>query len=326
MLTFGYSFHPWTRPEVLAPAGLILDYLREVVEKFGLEKYIHYSSPVAKAAWSSEDNRWSVTVAAPSSSSSSFPPRQIRAKYVFMCGGYYEYDKGNMPRFEGQHSFKGKIVHPQAWEEVEGPVDVKGGAAYAGSTGKVDVVGKRVAVIGSGATAVTLVPELVKQGAAHVTCVQRSPSYLYSVSPQDWFVKLLTSVGLPASTAAQLGRKRQAYLQVMSFRFCTAFPTVARFLLLGLVRLSLGNGADMTHFSPKYDPWKQRLCAIVSGDFFTAVGTEGGGASMATGHIDRFTPQGILMKGGQEVKADIIVTATGMNMQRVSHRLGRNES
>jgi len=294
MLTFGYSFFPWNRPETLAPAGLILDYLRSVVEKFGLGKYIRYKSPVTKAAWSSDDAQWTVTIKEGNST------RDIRTKFFFMCGGYYEYDRGNTPHFEGREDFKGEVVHPQAWESSSG--------------GKVDVAGKRVAVIGSGATAITLVPELVKEGASHVTCVQRSPSYIMDVSPVDWFVKLLRVCCVSVETAARIGRWRQIWTQCLWYRFCTTFPSCARFLLLWLVKAFLGRGTDMVHWTPKYDPWKQRLCACVDGDFFNAL--KRGQSSMATGHIERFTPNGLRLTSGQEVEADVIVTATGMNMQR----------
>jgi cation diffusion facilitator CzcD-associated flavoprotein CzcO len=312
MLTFGYSFFPWTRPEILAKAPLILDYLRAVVDKFGLSRYIQYGSAVQKADWSSENGRWAVTVSSGSDSAAktegrgaAAAPRVIRAKYLFMCGGYYQYDKGNTPNFEGRDVFEkngGEVIHPQAWEGRDG--------------GKVDVVGKRVAVIGSGATAVTLVPELVKEGAAHVTCVQRSPTYLMSVTPKDYFVAFLRFICVSAVLASRMGRYVQIKVQNLWFHFCTNFPGIARFILQCVVKLFLGFNTDMTHWTPKYDPWKQRLCAVVNGDFFLAI--RRGGASMATGHIDRFTAQGIKLKGGQEVKADVIVTATGMNMQRVS--------
>jgi cation diffusion facilitator CzcD-associated flavoprotein CzcO len=213
-----------------------------------------------------------------------------------MCGGYYSYDKGYNPEFPGKDSFQGRILHPQNWDT------------------SVDMKGKRVIVIGSGATAITLIPELVKMGAKHVTMVQRSPTFILDVPGQDWLVAFLR-LTLPTKVATTVGRWGSIAIQVLMYKFCRLFPTLARWVINFNVKWHLGSQVDMKHFTPKYNPWDQRLCLCPDADFFKAV--RSGSADIVTGPVDTFNESGLRVGGlaNVQIDADVIVTATGMNLQ-----------
>jgi monooxygenase len=233
MLTFGYSFYHWNRAETLAGKKNILGYLNEVVTKFDLNKRIQFNTNVNSASWDSDEAKWTVTT----------NQGVYKTKFLFMCGGYYSYDKGYNPDFPGKDTFKGQILHPQNWDT------------------SVDVKGKKIVVIGSGATAITLVPELVKMGADHVVMVQRSPSFILDVPGQDWANVLMRMV-LPARVVTTIGRWVSIAVQVGMYNFCRTFPWLARKLINLNVRWHTGGKVDMKHFTPKYNPWDQRLVMI----------------------------------------------------------------
>lgn len=294
MYTLGFSFKPWTARKAIADAPAIMGYLGETVEEFGLKKNIRFNHYVKRARWSSEDATWTVegTIGA------NGQPMTIRCNMLLMCSGYYNYDKGYTPEFEGLGDFKGKLVHPQHWPE------------------NLDYKGKKVIVIGSGATAVTLVPAMADNGAGHVTMLQRTPTYMVSRPAEDAFALGLRKV-LPPKAAYWVTRWRNVLMQQFMFKLLRKNPEKSAERLIGMVKDMLPEGFDVAkHFTPPYKPWDQRLCLVPDSDFFNAL--KDGRASIATDHIDRFTEKGILLKSGQELEADIVVSATGLNMQMLS--------
>lgn len=287
MHTLGYSFRPWLQPADIAAGSNILEYVRSTAVENGIDKQIRYSHRVKSAAWSTTDAAWTVDIVGPAG------PQQIRARFVHMCSGYYEYSAGFTPRFQDSEKFRGRIVHPQLW------------------TPDIDYAGKRVVVIGSGATAVTLVPELAKQ-AAHVTMLQRSPTYVIARPGEDPLAKRLRKV-LPLKTAFTVTRWKNVLLGMTFFRVSKRWPDRMRKLLLRGVREQLGPGFDVKkHFTPRYKPWDQRLCLVPNGDLFTTL--REGRASVVTDQIERFVEDGILLRSGEKLEADLIVTATGLEM------------
>ena len=290
MYTLGYSFRPWRDPKAIADGSTILEYVRDTARTNGIDEKIRYSQRVVRAEWSSEDARWTVHVERGSQRESA----RFTCGFLFMCTGYYRYEAGYTPEFEGAEQFRGRIVHPQKW------------------TDDVDYTGKRVVVIGSGATAVTLVPELAKK-AAHVTMLQRSPTYMVSRPSQDPIANWLRAK-LPAKLAYALTRTKNVGLGMYFYKLARRKPERVKKLLLGGVRRALGPDYDVeTHFTPRYNPWDQRLCLVPDGDMFTAL--RQGMASIETGEIERFTPDGILLKSGKVLDADLVVTATGLVLQ-----------
>ncbi|BBH69299.1 flavin-binding monooxygenase [Actinoplanes sp. OR16] len=283
--TFGYEFKPWRDEESIADAPRILAYLRETITENGLDQHIRYHHEVAHAAWSSADARWTVTLA---------DGRTLSCDWLFSAGGYYRYDEGFTPAFHHRESFRGTIIHPQHWPE------------------DLDYAGKRVLVIGSGATAVTLVPAMAPT-AAHVTMLQRTPTYILPVPKKDKlanaFKKHLGEVRGYAWT-----RRKNIAQQRMIWSFAQRFPKAARRVIRWVNTRQLPPGYPVDeHFNPPYDPWDQRLCAVPDGDLFRAI--RHGSASVVTGRIARFTPEGVLLESGRSLEADIIVTATGLNVQ-----------
>ncbi|MGH3863768.1 flavin-containing monooxygenase [Actinokineospora sp.] len=288
--TFGYEFKPWRDKESIASADRILAYLRETVAENDLDSKIRYHHKVLAAAWSTEDARWLVDVERTDTGERS----RLTAGWLFAAGGYYNYDEGFTPHFEGRDRFAGRIVHPQHWPE------------------DLDYAGKRVVVIGSGATAVTLVPAMAAT-AGHVTMLQRTPSYIVPVPKEDKVAALLTRVFGPERGYALTRRKNIVQARAI-WRFCQRFPSAARKIIRALNAKLLPEGFPVDeHFNPPYDPWDQRLCAVPDGDLFRAI--RKGDASVITGRIETFTETGILLENGEEVEADIIVTATGLNIQ-----------
>jgi cation diffusion facilitator CzcD-associated flavoprotein CzcO len=293
MFTLGYSFKPWTAPQAIAGGPSILKYVRETATENGIDKKIRFHHKVKRASWSTRDACWSVEAERVSSEGSAEIAR-FTCNFLFMCSGYYRYEEGYTPEFLGRESFKGEIVHPQKWPDA------------------LDYAGKRVVVIGSGATAVTLVPEMAKK-AGHVTMLQRSPTYVVSRPAQDQLaIKLRKKLG--ENIAYHLIRWRNVLLGMYFFQLARRKPARFKELILGGVRLALGPDYDVTtHFNPRYNPWDQRLCLVPDGDLFKSLREKR--ASVVTNEIDRFTEKGIRLKDGSELDADIIVTATGLVLQ-----------
>jgi monooxygenase len=290
MYTLGYSFKPWEERKAIADGSSILKYVRDTARENDIERQIRFGHRVTSAAWSGADAKWTVDV----QRGDAKERVQITCNFLFMCSGYYRYDQGFTPDFPGLETFAGRVVHPQQWTP-----DV----AYAG---------KRVVVIGSGATAVTLVPELAKK-AAHVTMLQRSPTYIVALPSEDAIATHLKR-WLPSKIAYGLTRWKQVLLSLSVFQLCRRYPAKVKRLMVGKVRKALGPDFDVAkHFTPPYNPWDQRLCLAPDGDFFASI--KSGRASVATDEVDRITASGIQLKSGAHLDADLIVTATGLNLQ-----------
>lgn len=288
MYTLGFSFRPWTDPKSIADGPSILKYVRETAADYGIDQKIRFGHHVKEASWSTAEARWTVETECGGET------RHFSCNFLFMCAGYYDYDQGYTPEFEGRDRFEGRIVHPQKW------------------TSDIDYEGKRVVVIGSGATAVTLVPELAKK-ASHVTMLQRTPTYMVSAPSEDRLANFLRR-RLSDQTAYSITRWRNVLLGLLFFKFCRRYPERAKRLLLRGVRNELGPEYDVDrHFNPPYGPWMQRMCLVTEGDLFESVRT--GAATMVTDEIETFTEKGLRIKSGDEIEADIVVTATGLNLQ-----------
>ncbi len=288
--TFGYQFKPWRDESAIASADKILAYLREASAEHGIDAKIRFHHKVLGAAWSTEDARWTVDV----ENAETGDLVQFSANWLFCAGGYYRYDQGYTPEFPGRARFGGQIVHPQHLPE------------------DLDYTGKKVVIIGSGATAVTLVPTLAAT-AGHVTILQRSPTYIMPMPSKDEFANTAQKV-LGAHRGYALARRKNIVKQRTVYRFCQKFPGVARRLIRHINAKQLPEGYPVDeHFNPAYNPWDQRLCAVPDGDMFVAISN--GSASVVTDRIATFTETGILLESGAELDADIIVTATGLNLQ-----------
>lgn len=289
MHTLGFSFKPWTEAKSIADGPSILKYLKETVSQFGIDQHIRYGQLVTKAQWSTDDAQWTVT----STNKATGATNSYTCSFLFMCSGYYSYKKGHTPEFTGRERFKGTIVHPQEW-----PTDL-------------DYSGKRVVVIGSGATAVTIVPSMADK-AAHVTMLQRSPTYMVSRPDHDVLANRMRKV-LPPKIAYNLTRFKNTWRQQLVYNKTRTDPDKVKQLLLGGIQLELGADYDIAkHFTPNYNPWDQRLCLVPNGDFFKAM--REGKASVVTDHIASFTETGIQLASGEHLVADIIVTATGLEL------------
>jgi monooxygenase len=287
--TFGYAFKPWRGEKAIADGPAILDYLRETAREHGIDQHIRVGHKVVGASWSSTDARWTVDVERVATGETF----QVTCGWLFSAGGYYRYDEGYTPEFPGRERFSGQIIHPQHWPE------------------DLDYAGKRVVVIGSGATAVTIVPAMTDK-AAHVTMLQRSPSYIAAVPERDPIANFLTR-RLPADKAYAITRRKNIWLQRAVYGLSQRYPKAMRRLFIGGVKRRLPEGFDVaTHFSPRYNPWDQRLCAVPDGDLFEVLSD--GSASVVTDRIETFTETGIRLASGAELEADIVVTATGLNL------------
>ena len=292
MHTLGFVFQPWTQAKAIADGPSIRNYVVETAQAHGIDGHIRYNHHVKTAAWSTDDARWTVTA-----TGSDGAPVTMTCNFLCMCSGYYDYAKGHSPEFVGAADFAGQIVHPQFWPEG------------------LDYADKRVVVIGSGATAVTLVPEMAKQ-AAHVTMLQRSPTYVVSRPAEDPVANWLRA-RLPSKLAYGMTRWKNVLWGMFFFRMARRKPEKIKQRILGMVREHLGPDYDVaTHFTPRYNPWDQRLCLVPDADLFGAINT--GKASVETATIERFTPTGIRLSSGKELPADIIVTATGLELQLLS--------
>jgi monooxygenase len=296
MFTMGYSFKPWIEPKAIADGPRILNYVRETAAENGIDKKIRFNHRVKRASWSTPDARWTVEAERSGGGEGAAEILRFTCNFLFMCSGYYKYEEGYTPEFSGRGGFGGLIVHPQKWPE------------------DLDYAGKRVVVIGSGATAVTLVPAMAKT-AAHVTMLQRSPTYVVSRPAQDPVANKLRR-NLPIKLAYHLIRWRNVMWGMYFFQLSRRKPARVKQLILGGVKMALGPDYDVaTHFTPRYNPWDQRLCLVPDGDLFNAI--KENRASVVTREIDSFTKNGIRLKDGSELEADIIVTATGLNLQVV---------
>lgn len=289
MYTLGYNFKPWTNPKAIADGPSILKYIQDTAREYGIDRKIRYQHKVISANWDSTRGRWQLRIARGDTGETIV----IESQFVICAAGYYNYERGHTPEFEGRDTFKGDIIHPQHWPE------------------DLDYRGKKVVVIGSGATAVTLVPALAGK-AAHVTMLQRSPSYVASVPEQDAAANLLRKV-LPDATAYHLTRARNVLTSMGIYAATQKWPAQMRRLLIAGVRTNIGEDVDIKHFTPRYNPWEERLCAVPDGDMFKSL--RQGTASVVTGRIDRFDENGIVLQSGERVDADIIVTATGLEIQ-----------
>ncbi len=289
MYTLGYRFKPWQGEKALADGASILDYVRETARDYGVEQHIRYGHHVIRANWDSPTARWTVHAMVDGEE------RVLTADFLWACSGYYDYDQGYTPHFEGRDEFRGQIVHPQAW-----PADL-------------DHVGKRVVVIGSGATAITLVPAMAQSGAAHVTMLQRSPTYILSLPAKDPFAAMAKKV-LGNRLSYSVTRWKNLAVATTLFQLSQRSPAMMRgFIRKENVKL-LPQGYDVdTHFKPTYGPWDQRLCLVPDGDLFEAISS--GSASVVTDRIRGFTETGLELESGVSIEADIVVTATGLNVQ-----------
>lgn len=287
MYTLGFAFKPW-KGKTISDGATILAYLEETVEEFDLAPYLRFQHRVLAANWSSEARRWLVDVRTDAGE-----VERVRCKFLFMCSGYYDYERGYTPDFADMDRYGGTLVHPQHWPE------------------DLDYTGKRVVVIGSGATAMTLVPAMAGK-AAKVTMLQRSPTYVLDLPGQDPFAATAQRC-LPERAAHLLSRWSSVTRTMAFFHFSKAAPKASKRLLMAGVRRALGPDYDVdTHFNPRYGPWDQRLCVVPDGDLFDAINS--GQAEVVTDHVERFTETGLKLRSGAELDADIVVTATGLRM------------
>lgn len=293
MLTMGYAFRPWTEPRTISDGAAIRRYIEDTARESGFAERIRFRHRVVRADWSSAEARWTVEAVRRDDAGREEPVR-FTAGFLCSCAGYYRYDAGYTPDFAGREEFRGTIVHPQHWPE------------------DLDVTGRRVVLIGSGATAITLLPSLART-AGHVTMLQRSPTWIVSRPERDPIASGLRRV-LPARSAFQVARWFHTAFQQYAYRSARRRPERARRFLLRQVRQHLGPDYDVaTHFTPRYDPWEQRLCLVPDADLFRAI--REGRASVVTDRIERFTEKGIRLASGLELPADVIVTATGLVLE-----------
>lgn len=288
MHTLGYVFKPWTEARAIADGPNIRKYVCDTAKEHGIDQHIRFGHKVTHASWSSRDAVWTVTTKTDSQI------QTLTCQFLFMCSGYYNYDAGYTPDFEGLDDFEGQIVHPQKWSP------------------EVDYKGKKVVIIGSGATAVTLVPELAKM-AAHVTMLQRSPTYIVSAPARDAVANVMRAI-MPDSWAYKATRWKNITMGRYFYRQTRTDPEKAKRMLFRRLKKNLGEGFDIDKdFTPSYNPWDQRICLVPDGDLFKAL--KAGAASIRTDHIDRFVPQGIKLASGDTLEADLVVSATGLDLQ-----------
>ncbi|WP_180049267.1 NAD(P)/FAD-dependent oxidoreductase [Acinetobacter sp. YH12144] len=289
MSTFGFNFKPWKKSSVLADGPSIKGYLSEVIDEYKIKEKIHFQHRVVSANYDSQTRKWSVVIEDAKKKQQTWV-----ANFVFGCTGYYNYDQGFQPEFKGQENFKGIFIHPQHWPE------------------NFNYAGKKVVIIGSGATAITLVPAMAKGGAGHVTMLQRSPTYIASVPSIDIIYDKMRKV-LPEDVAYKLTRARNIGVQRAVYAVAQKQPKLLRKFLLKSIELQLKGKVDMKHFTPDYNPWDQRLCVVPDGDLFKIL--REGRASVETDQIESFTENGIQLKSGKHLDADVVISATGLNIQ-----------
>ena len=290
MHTMGYRFKPWIDEKFIADGSSILNYLEETIDENNLGNKIRYQHKVLTSSWSSSTSKWTLEV----KNLTSGLTENFTCNFLMMCGGYYNYDEGYSPHFENQEQFNGLIIHPQKWPD------------------NLDYKNKKVVVIGSGATAVTIIPAMADQ-VEHITMLQRSPTYFMSAPDKDMIGNYFKKI-FPQKTAYFLTRWKNILLGNYFYKQCVNNPEKVKEMLINGVRAHLGEDYDIdTHFTPKYKPWDERLCFVPNADMFEAM--KSGKASVVTDHIDQFTETGIKLKSGEELTADIIIKATGLNLQ-----------
>jgi monooxygenase len=289
MFTLGYRFRPWPAAAAIADGPSIREYINDTAREYRVDEKIRYHHKVLDATWSTDDSQWTVTVERTDTGETV----EMACNFLYTCTGYYSYDEGYSPEFPGQERFQGEVIHPQHWPE------------------DLDYSGKRVVVIGSGATAVTLVPAMTDK-AAHVTMLQRSPTYIVSLPGDDPLAKLLLK-RLPAKAVYPVVRWKNVLRMQLSYAFSRRWPNAMKRLIKKAATRALPVGYEVDrHFSPPYDPWDQRMCLVPDGDLFDAICSEK--ATVVTDTIETFTENGIKLASGEELEADIIVTATGLNL------------
>ncbi len=291
MYTLGYSFRPWRSEKSITDGPSILSYVRETAAAYGLDRKIRYQHRVVEASWSTAEARWTVAVEIGAART----PARFTCNFLYMCAGYYDYDGGYLPGWPGMERFKGRVVHPQFWPE------------------DLDYKGRRVVVIGSGATAVTLVPAMAET-AAHVTMLQRSPTYVVALPARDAIARFFHR-WLPARAAHGLSRWKNVLLTMYFYGLTRRKPERAKRMILDAARKELGPDYDLGHFTPSYNPWDQRLCLIPDADLFKAI--REGRASVVTDTIESFTETGLRLRSGANLDADIVVAATGLKVKMV---------
>lgn len=288
MFTLGYAFKPWKGKKAIASGGSVRDYIREAASENGIDKKIKFGYQGVHASWSTPDARWTIDA----KNEATGEVEQFSCNFLWLCSGYYNYDQGYTPDFPGLSKFKGQFIHPQKWPE------------------NLDYTNKKVVIIGSGATAVTLLPSMAEK-AAHVTMLQRSPTYMVNLPDADPIVDNLRKV-LPEKIVYRITRARNISLSMLFYQLCRERPEAMKRFLLKMVKRQVGPNVDMKHFTPDYNPWDQRLCVVPNGDFFKTI--REGKASIATDSIETFTKDGIKLKSGEVLQADIVITATGLDM------------
>lgn len=290
MHTLGYSFKPWTNPRPLADGTAIRDYIQQTAEEYGIVKHIRFGYKVIEVAWSSQQACWTVVAEQVDTKERC----QLQTRFLYMCSGYYSYEQAYRPSFDGESDYRGQIIQPQFWPQ------------------NLDYQGKRVVVVGSGATAVTLVPTMA-ESAAHVTMLQRSPTYITALPRTDPVAQQLRR-WLPERLAYGLIRWKNVLLSIVFYRIARSFPNFFKKQIIQRAAQQLGPGQVVEpHFSPRYKPWDQRLCVVPDGDLFTVIRT--GKASVVTDEIDHFTVDGLQLKSGQVLPAEVVVLATGLTVQ-----------
>ncbi|MBU3002483.1 flavin-containing monooxygenase [Paraglaciecola arctica] len=288
MLTFGYNFRPWNKLHTLADGPAIKQYIIDTADEFGVRDSIHFGIKTQSANWSSTNKHWHVTAYHEESGEQ----QEYTCGFFISCAGYYNHDAGYLPSFPNEERFQGQKIHPQHWPK------------------NLNYKDKKVVIIGSGATAVTLMPAMANE-TAHITIVQRSPSYIFSVPSIDKMTGMLQHV-IPKKWAFGIARKRNLIVQRSIYLACRRWPKLMRSFLLSRVKKLVGPNVDMQHFTPKYMPWDERLCSVPDADLFNAL--REGKASIETGQIASFAENGVIMKNGKTLEADIIITATGLNL------------
>ncbi len=289
MFTLGYEFRPWQGEQAIADGGSILQYIQDTAAEAGIDRKIRFHHRIVRADWSTDDGQWMVTAERTDTGETV----ELTCGFIFSCTGYYRYDHGYLPDFVGMDRYEGEVVHPQAWPEA------------------LDYADRRIVVIGSGATAITLVPSLART-AAHVTMLQRSPTYVVSLPAKNPLANFLRRV-LPSRWSGPFIRWMHALGTQASYQLSRRRPAIMKRILRKGIERELPPGYDIdTHFTPRYDPWDQRLCVVPDSDLFTAISN--GSASVVTDRIETFTEQGLRLESGAEIEADIIVTATGLEL------------
>lgn len=292
LFTFGYEFKPWEDKKAIADGSSILSYIRETASENNIDQHIRYGRKVQSANWNSEQQVWHVVIERTQDNTTTI--EEMTCNWLFSAAGYYNYDQGYTPSFENIDAFEGQVIHPQHWPE------------------DLDYSNKKVVIIGSGATAVTLLPAMAEKS-KHITMLQRTPTYVMSLPEKDPIANFLRAI-LPSKLAYRLTRKKNISIARVVWKFCQRFPNLARKFIRNSNKKLLPEYYPVDrHFNPPYNPWDQRLCAVPDGDLFKVIGQ--GKASVVTDHIKYFTPKGISLTSGQELEADIVVTATGLNVQ-----------